>query len=1522
MIEQADLVTRTILTADIPGFSSQMKAHPDEVLAVLTDRFYKMVQHHVRLHDGKLFRKEGDAVWCTFGSVVSAVKAAIGIQEEILLQSRRSVAGWQFGLRVGIHLGDVQITREGDVLGNALSVAKRLETDCVEGAINVSAKVYEELAGRSLSFAFEDTGERELKGIGLIRVYRGFIKPERYSELFPSAAEPARTLAGPRLLLVADMEGWLTSQEAKTSWEREALRHALRLGGHLIRGEDGVLMLVLNPDAPVRELIRSSVLAGPRRVFHYGEVLTRRGEGGEVEDLFGEAVEDVLLALRTTGRESDVTLMTDAAGLDLSSGLGLGLEPAGLLPSPREMIVYRVLPPDRRPGRLSLTNNPRTALSVTRAEGIRPVDLVAGVNRGFSAYGVDGSFADLWWALADVSPVWGRSSLILGIQTAQILAVDAGVGLGVALALLASLSGHQLPIHTVGLGQVDREGKVHPPEGARERLELVADLDAAVLIVAKGLKQIAPPGVPVVEVATVSEAHQWVEDMGSRARLAALEDAVRGRALTVVVGPTAGREDAARQQATDLARELEVSAGALTLPQIAEEAEELLGRDELVGRYRAWLDGLPENPLARPVHALPWSLLLLLAPEPGFMGGKTEPGPSMSCDSPFAGQPAVAADVADASDRPIVLGLAGHTGNPGTLVLTEADYERLFAGLAGLDAQVRQRLAKQTTLILAGSLTDPTLRTFFRDLKTAIPSDPSQLTFLVGKLAEGDARWWERRGVRVLEDDPDRLLEQLKGALVREPPRAVGARPPTGGLKRSLTGGATPYKFLDFFGPADRAIFFGREREVVEVTTRLLSYPLMVLFSRSGAGKTSLIKAGILSRFPRPRHLTLCLRSFGEPLKEIKAELENLTPDGKGGPHPERSLAELFSQVSACISGHLVVVLDQFEEFFVHHTPEQRSPFIHEVADLLRKPPPRTHLLISLREDFLAELSGFEDQIPSILDNRYRLTLLPEAQARKAICGPAELFGIRYDETVVTTLLSELLEEGIDPPQLQIVCDRLYASRDAVTGRITLETYERLGGVRQILVSYLQTTLDERLGSKKDLARKVLSKLVSPRGTKEVTSLAGLAEQVDDDPAQVREVVLLLVHARLLRELTQDSDHLFELAHDYLIQEVNSWVSDSELALKHARMVLRSELDNWQRFGSLMGADRLAILERESSRLNPSTDEHQLLLRAATVHERALALWLASPDARSAGIDVLVKLLEDPTVSPRCQRRVLECLFTLPVESGAVEAMVEATIVVGNPTLLANLEQTIHKAPRPELLKDLRWCVDKRFFGPLHMTRVAADVAVIGSTDENRAARKSRLRPDLHGRIDSEGPLRRVDIDEFWIDRHLVTNDEFAEFRPAHLHRYPPEEGNHPAVYVTWYDATEYATWLGKELPSEEEWEKAARGPEGLLYPWGNEFDPTKLNSAESGLRRTTPVDAYPQGASPYGCFDMAGNVWEWTQSDWSTDTPYKTQKGGSTVTFEPHQQCSARYEGFPDFVLSWVGFRTVCHKNPRSSRA
>ena len=214
-----------------------------------------------------------------------------------------------------------------------------------------------------------------------------------------------------------------------------------------------------------------------------------------------------------------------------------------------------------------------------------------------------------------------------------------------------------------------------------------------------------------------------------------------------------------------------------------------------------------------------------------------------------------------------------------------------------------------------------------------------------------------------------------------------------------------------------------------------------------------------------------------------------------------------------------------------------------------------------------------------------------------------------------------------------------------------------------------------------------------------------------------------------------------------------------------------------------------------------------------------------------------------------------------------------------------------------------------------------------------------------------ERPQRPVELTEYWIGKYSVTNSEYAVFvgatgrhPPEHWtgSRPPPGKEHHPVVNVSWWDAAAYCRWLsdltGKpyRLPTEAQWEKAARGGDGRRYPWGSRWDSRKCNTQEGGRGETSPVGAYsPEGDSPYGCADMAGNVMEWI-TDWFRADYYARSsvlkdpsgpasgavavlRGGSYASYYWSARCAGRVGGNRTATSPEVGFRCAIWLPPRT---
>jgi formylglycine-generating enzyme required for sulfatase activity len=236
-----------------------------------------------------------------------------------------------------------------------------------------------------------------------------------------------------------------------------------------------------------------------------------------------------------------------------------------------------------------------------------------------------------------------------------------------------------------------------------------------------------------------------------------------------------------------------------------------------------------------------------------------------------------------------------------------------------------------------------------------------------------------------------------------------------------------------------------------------------------------------------------------------------------------------------------------------------------------------------------------------------------------------------------------------------------------------------------------------------------------------------------------------------------------------------------------------------------------------------------------------------------------------------------------------------------------------------------------QIFGGISFVPVPKGKFLMGSRDDNKFA------------YEDEKPQHTVEIPrDYWIGQFPVTNEQYDLFVQARNGRHPVDDWkkkkDHPVVNVSWEDAQAYCKWLNEthgaelpkgyifRLPTEAEWEKAARGEFGFEWPWGNEFDKNKCNSAEGGKKGTTPVGAYsPAGDSPYGAADMVGNVWEWTQSLFK-GYPYqagdghenlkasgrRVLRGGSFINGQGYARCAYRYNYDPDDRFEYFGFR-VC---------
>jgi formylglycine-generating enzyme required for sulfatase activity len=737
------------------------------------------------------------------------------------------------------------------------------------------------------------------------------------------------------------------------------------------------------------------------------------------------------------------------------------------------------------------------------------------------------------------------------------------------------------------------------------------------------------------------------------------------------------------------------------------------------------------------------------------------------------------------------------------------------------------------------------------------------------------------------------------------------------GEKVTLSPPERPYKFLDYFEAADQPIFFGRDEEAGILQNQIMAHKLTILFGQSGVGKTSLIKAGIIPRLEEKGYTSLYLRVLREPAASIASSLsQDATSPISNLQSPTPDLCS-FLEETLPSELRLVIFLDQFEEFFVRLGKKARVAFAEELAACLESDLD-LRFVLSLRDDYLARLHSLSARLPNdILLNRFCLENLSVEKAHLAITQPAQAFKLGYEDELLEMLLDDLeQEESVKPPQLQIVCLKLYQNLvdsgkwvegSGRSGRFTLESYKELGGAEGILSSYLNDALAELPDdTARERAWGVLRSMIAVGETRvtlttqemtrqKIAYKLGLSEdEVDMSTSHLRD-------RQLIRWLPAGpgEEGAFELAHEYMLGKVWEWVCEEDAVVNRASDLLRRELSNYQKLGLLMDHDGLEVVSKAREVLSLSIEELELIFRSAMAAGYEMGYWLEK--ARDSGLAV-------------------EGILRDQLESAAPNIRANVAKVLGELVLSPALEATILRHNREAWLKGL-------LKDDYPNVRVAARESLLKiGTEQALTALRSNPPSDMilvpAGNFLMGDEKHSVHVDAFYIDKYPVTNAEYAKFVEATGHppppdweekggTYPTDMANHPVVFVNWFDAQDYAAWAGKRLLTETEWEKAARGTDGRVYPWGDWFDKVMCNASEAGIGGTTPVGKYsPFGDSPYRVCDMAGNVWEWTATDWTPGSSSKVQRGGSFVNRGSYARCAYRYLGVPEPRNPNVGFR------------
>jgi hypothetical protein len=430
-------------------------------------------------------------------------------------------------------------------------------------------------------------------------------------------------------------------------------------------------------------------------------------------------------------------------------------------------------------------------------------------------------------------------------------------------------------------------------------------------------------------------------------------------------------------------------------------------------------------------------------------------------------------------------------------------------------------------------------------------------------------------------------------------------------IAKELT--TTPYKFLASYEIGDREIFYGRDAIIEELAAQVGRHKVILISGASGAGKSSLVNAGLIPRVADNGYTFVAFREYSDPLAQLQAYFDIV--HSPSPPQSPTKVADGQGSLLQLIRGFgafpIVIFLDQFERFFVRVADDKRPAFIAAFSHCLQHSEAKDLcFVLAFRREFLGQLtSEFEEQIPEFLNEAYRINLLPlsKTEAREAVLRPLEKTSLRiyYDEDFVdNVLLAGLAEQtgggaSIDPPHLQIVCNQLFeAARPRLVPpigsvQINRALYDELGGAQNILNTYLDKVVEDVAQDPERITvvRAILKTMVDTgTNTRTFVAMEGFNRALPD----VNEAEILKFIEKLLdRRVVEERKPAYSLSHEHMVGKVKEWFDPRELERKRAEETLNRGMMEWKNSGALLNRGQVERIRKWLP--DPAEEEHELL---------------------------------------------------------------------------------------------------------------------------------------------------------------------------------------------------------------------------------------------------------------------------------------------------------------------------------------
>lgn len=555
----------------------------------------------------------------------------------------------------------------------------------------------------------------------------------------------------------------------------------------------------------------------------------------------------------------------------------------------------------------------------------------------------------------------------------------------------------------------------------------------------------------------------------------------------------------------------------------------------------------------------------------------------------------------------------------------------------------------------------------------------------------------------------------------------------------------SPFKFLDAYNKEDRDIFFGREEEVESLYNLLLGNKLVLVYGQSGTGKSSLIACGLANRIEETDWYAIPIRRKDNLINSIKKQLATHADT------PLKENSSLIKSVQSLYLDHfkpIHLIFDQFEELFILGNKAEQSEFIDFVKEILASDL-QCKIILSMREEYIAQLYDFEQEVPSLLSQGLRIAQMSRKGLEEVIRGSTEKFNIKLeegDETIAHIIgkIGEKKSRGVQLPYLQVYLDRLFQEaiqqkkgedQHVIFGQDLIEEVGELENVLETFIEEQVERVSTRL-EKPENGWQLLKLLVTDEGTKKITSLTTIYQLAEIRGLTKEEVTLGLnefERCRILRRV----ENSVEVAHDILALQIFSRVTAEEKNLFRVERIIRGRFEEFTLTKRYLSSNELNYLSPYLGQLVLSNETKDFVeksrLRLKRRRQRIL-LFIAILFLGISGFGVYnyLELQDQKLETERAILQVLETEKELGQQANATTAKAKQLFEALNrdSELFKQLKNAVQKNDfatiRKIISKDLRFTLDSRNYD------------AVGTLINGRALVRQ---DDIYGYVNLDGKL-------------------------------------------------------------------------------------------------------------------------------------------------------------------------------------